>query len=271
METEATSTVPQSQPLPGQVPNKAGGFSWQVDDMQRLRRFLCLGSEGGTYYTSEKVLGRENAESIIRLITRGRGQEVVKEIVTYSVEGRAAKQNPIIFALALCARNDDVDTKRAAYKSLSQVCRIPTHLFAFVQFCEALSSASGTGWGRAHRHAIQNWYTEKSPKSLAMAITKYRQREGWSHTDLLRLSHVKCEKPGTSCVFRYIVKGLASCKADFVGLGQEVDEVLTFLEAVESAKDAKEADLVQLIQKFRLVREHIPTEHLNSKLVCMFA
>ena len=46
---------PQSAPIAGsgQVPNSAGGFAWAVDDWTRLRRFLVLGSEGGSYYASE--------------------------------------------------------------------------------------------------------------------------------------------------------------------------------------------------------------------------
>lgn len=264
METEE---VPQSQPLPGSemVPNSAGGFSWQVDDMRRLRRFLCLGSEGGTYYIGEKELGRENAECIMRLIAAGRGLEVVKEIVDFSVEGRAAKQNPIIFALALCARDKNEETKRAAYEVLNRVCRIPTHLFAFVEFCEGLSV--GTGWGRSHRRAIQAWYNEKKGKPLAIAVTKYRQRGGWSHLDVLRLSHVKPINDEVACVCKYVVKGMEECKAQFAGKGREVDEALVFLEAVEAAKTADEATVVKFIREYGLVREHVPTTHLNSILV----
>jgi len=97
--------------------------------MQRLRRFLCLGSEGGTYYQGEKELGIENAKAILKLIEDGRGTEVVATIKTYSIEGRTSKQNPIMFGLALCAKSTDLPTKQAAYASLSEVCRIPTHLF----------------------------------------------------------------------------------------------------------------------------------------------
>lgn len=100
-----------------------------MDDIQRLRRFLCLGSEGGTYYQGEKELGIENAQAILKLIENGRGIEVVETIKTYSVEGRTSKQNPIMFALALCAKSTDLKTKQAAYASLSEICRIPTHLF----------------------------------------------------------------------------------------------------------------------------------------------
>ena len=255
--------VPQTKPISAdQVPDSAGGFTWQVDDRKRLRRFLCLGSEGGSYYIGEKELGRENAEAIVRLIASGRGLEVVQEIVEFSVEGRAAKQNPIIFALALCAREKDPDTKKAAYDALGKVCRIPTHLFSFVEFSEGLSV--GTGWGRAHRRAVQRWYNDKAPKALAMAVTKYQQRGGWSHLDVLRLAHVVPASPGVACVCRYVVKGMDQCRADFSGQDAEVDAVLTFLGAVEAAKTADESTVIQFIREQGLVREHVPTSLLKS-------
>lgn len=46
-----TRTTPQSeQASPGQVRNSAGGYTFQVDALTRLRRFLTLGVDGGTYY-----------------------------------------------------------------------------------------------------------------------------------------------------------------------------------------------------------------------------
>ncbi len=47
MEQSDTAAVPQWKPLTGtMVQNSAGGYSWTVNDVDRLRRFLCIGSEG---------------------------------------------------------------------------------------------------------------------------------------------------------------------------------------------------------------------------------
>jgi 60 kDa SS-A/Ro ribonucleoprotein len=81
------------------------------------------------FISGEKELGIENAQAVLKLIENGRGVEVVETIKTYSLEGRTSKQNPIMFALALCAKSEDLPTKQAAYASLSEICRIPTHLF----------------------------------------------------------------------------------------------------------------------------------------------
>ena len=61
LKRHGTKNVPQSAPLRDQVPNSAGGYAWPVDDWTRLRRFLILGSESGSYYASEWNLTRENA------------------------------------------------------------------------------------------------------------------------------------------------------------------------------------------------------------------
>ena len=73
---------------------------WAVDDWTRLDRFLILGSEGGSYYASERKLTRENAEAVLRCIAAD-GARVVARIVAVSDAGRAPKNDPALFALAL--------------------------------------------------------------------------------------------------------------------------------------------------------------------------
>ena len=60
----------QRAPIPGtsQVRNSNAGYSWAVDDWARLDRFLILGSEGGSYYATERKLTRDNAEAVLRCI-----------------------------------------------------------------------------------------------------------------------------------------------------------------------------------------------------------
>jgi len=68
--TYNTKVTPQSEPIPGsnQVPNSAGGHSFEVDIWTRLNRFLILGTEGGTYYIRQKELTKKNAKSIKKCI-----------------------------------------------------------------------------------------------------------------------------------------------------------------------------------------------------------
>ena len=148
--------TPQSAPIPGtsQVRNDNAGYVWAVDDWTRLDRFLILGSEGGSYYASERKLTRENAEAVLRCIAAD-GARVVARIVAVSDAGRAPKNDPALFALALAAKLGDEPTRRAAHAALPRVARIGTHLFHFAEYVKALG-----GWGRGTMRAFARWYND---------------------------------------------------------------------------------------------------------------
>jgi 60 kDa SS-A/Ro ribonucleoprotein len=256
----ATRAVPQTEPLQGQVPNSDVGYSWPVDDWTRLRRFLVLGSEGGSYYASEWKLTRANAQAVERCIATD-GARAVREIVEVSDAGRAPKNAPAIFALALAAGAEAADTRKAALDALPQVCRTSTHLFQFATFVEGFR-----GWGRSLRRAVGAWYAAQSPDALAYQAVKYRQREGVTHRDLLRLAHpadrVSAGNPTLGLtaqhapLFEWIVRG-----GETDGLPRLVDGFVR----VQSAKAVAEA--ASLVREHGLPREAVPTEHLSSPLV----
>jgi 60 kDa SS-A/Ro ribonucleoprotein len=145
--------TPQSQPIPGstQVPNSAGGYAWQVDDWTRLERFLVLGAEGGTYYIGERDLVKQNHDALVRCI-KADGVRAVNRIVEISDSGRAPKNDPAIFALALVTTHGNAEAKAKAFANLPKVCRIGTHLFHFAEYVNALR-----GWGRGLRNAVGRW------------------------------------------------------------------------------------------------------------------
>ena len=134
-----TRHVPQWLPLRGQVPTSAGGNVWAVDVWTRLRRFLILGSEGGSYYASEWTLTRENAQAVGQAVAED-GQRAIAEIVRVSREGRAPKSDPALFASTAAGRG------RATARPRSTRCRgrpNGTHLFQFATFVEGFRAGAG--------------------------------------------------------------------------------------------------------------------------------
>src|ERR1700733_2090866 len=101
----------QSQPIPGReaemTPNSAGGYTFQIDDFGRLERFLILGTEGGTYYASERDLTKESVKSVERAIAAD-GLRVVETVIELSHSGRAPKNDPALLVLAMCAGSSDL-------------------------------------------------------------------------------------------------------------------------------------------------------------------
>ena len=152
------------------------------------------------------------------MISDGKGKEVVKLIRTISNEGRAPRQTTLLYALSQCARSNDIQTKKAAYHAIIDICRIPTHLFLFVKFVtKKESNGVRGGWGRATRKALSEWYNQErfksNPKSLVRKCTKYRKRHSYTHRDILRLAHVKPKSSHTSLVLQYLIEGKY---ADFI-------------------------------------------------------
>jgi 60 kDa SS-A/Ro ribonucleoprotein len=254
-----TNGTPQSQPIPGtnQVPNSAGGYAWSVDDWTRLNRFLILGSEGGSYYAMERALTAENAAAVLRCIDSD-GARVVQTIVDISASGRAPKNDPALFALALAASYGDEATRRAALAALPQVARIGTHLMHFAAFVDIQR-----GWGRGLRNAVGAWYNTRPARDLGYQALKYQQRDGWSHRDLLRLSHPQPQSESHRTIYHWITQGW-----DWVGDDPHPDEALQQIWAMERAKRADTgAEIAQLIRDYRLPREAIPTQFLNEPVV----
>ncbi|HEX6714624.1 MAG TPA: TROVE domain-containing protein [Thermoleophilaceae bacterium] len=251
--------TPQSQPVLGstQVPNSAGGYSWPVDDWTRLRRFLILGSEGGSYYATERALTRESAEAVVRCIAAD-GPKTVHEIVAVSTEGRAPKNDPAIFALAMAAGLGDEATKRLALESLPAVCRTGTHLFQFAQFVESFR-----GWGRSLRRAVGRWYAAQDVDALAYQAVKYRRREGMSHRDVLRLAHPAAAVSGGNPTLE--VSEQHKALFEWIARGEKADGLPRIVEGFVRAQAAEDAATsAELVREYRLPREAVRPEHLGT-------
>lgn len=251
-----TRITPQDQPIPGssQVPNSAGGFSFQVDDWKRLDRFLILGSEGGSYYASERKLTIENAEAVRRCL-QADGSRTVARIREISEAGRAPKNDPALFALAMCAGLGDDRTRKAALNALPSVARIGTHLMHFAAYVEGFR-----GWGRGLRQAVADWYNERKLEGVAYQAIKYQSRDGWSQRDLLRLAHPQTTDGTRNAVYGWMVKG-------WEGVGDEPpeDAALARLWAFERAKRAETArEVAALVREYGLPREAVPTQYLGD-------
>jgi 60 kDa SS-A/Ro ribonucleoprotein len=244
--------TPQNQPIPGlnQVQNNAGGFVFTVDDSVQMQRFLVLGSEGGSYYAKEQTLTKENAAATLRQI-KNNGLAAVQMIVEISEGGRAAKNDPAIFALALAVSEGNDETRKAALGALNKVCRTGTHLLHFAEYVNAMR-----GWGRGLRSAVANWYTAKDTDALAYQLVKYQQRDGWSQRDVLRLAHPKTEDVSRQSLYHWVTQGT---------LKAESPRLVHAFEAAKVATSAKE--IVELIVKEKLPREAIPTQFLTEKSV----
>lgn len=180
--------------------NNAGGTSNLISEFELLDRFLILGSESNNYVPGKQAAIK--ASEKIKDLIRKHGIDVVRRVVQISDEGRAPKNDQALFVLAMCACSTDVAVRRYALENLPRVARIGTHLYQFVQY---LKSMRGAG-SRAVKNALSNWFLEMDTNRLAMNAIKYRQRDGWTFKDVLRICHAKTDDPVQNSILKFMVK-----------------------------------------------------------------
>ena len=252
--------TPQREPIPetNQVLDSAGGYVWPVNRWTRLDRFLILGSEGGTYYIRQRELTIENAQAVVECVAQD-GPRVVRRILEVSTAGRAPRNDPALFALAIAAGLGNAETKAAVWAALPQVARTATHLFHWLRYVQAFR-----GWGRGVRRAVAGWYTAQTPAKLAYQVLKYPSRDGWAHRDALRLAHPRAKTLGHDLVFRYAAKGWEGILV-LAGAGDH--EVVELIEAVHALRFQTPEEAARSITRHGLTREMVPTRLLTHPAV----
>jgi 60 kDa SS-A/Ro ribonucleoprotein len=254
--------TPQTEPVPGktQVKNSAGGFVFDVSDWERLNRFLILGTQGGTYYITERKLTIDNAECVIRCL-KSDGLRVVRTIVEISDKGRAPKNDPALFALAIASALGDLETRQAAFAALPKVARQSTFLFQYLQYVQSMR-----GWGGGLRRAVKRWYNEMPLEKLAYQVIKYPERiteEGvalskWSHRDVLRVAHPVAEDAGHNKLYDYVTKGWDKIPT------RTVKDLQIIVGAEKMKKASTKKEVIELIEKHKLPHETVPKQFAND-------
>ena len=107
----------------------------------------------------------------------------------------------------------------------------------------------------AYRRAVGNWYLSKDIKQTVYQAVKYRQRYNWSHRDLLRKAHPKAGSSEVNDLFAWITQGT---------MPDEDNEYFSLIHAYEEAKTADVDRLVNLITRYDMTWEMMPSEQLDK-------
>lgn len=246
--------APDNVPTPGrtdEAKNNAGGFTFTLDKWARLERFLILGVDSGTFYVKARDLAIDNADVVQECLDEDYTR-TIDTAVEISVSGRAANNDPALFVIACGASSGDKAARAYSLSKLNDVARIGTHLFHFVRFVQ-----SRRGWGRQLTKAIARWYEAKDADAVAYQAVKYRQRDGWSHRDVLRKAHPAAPTAQHAAVYDTI----CGRKTDV----DEIPKVLTGFLKMQEAPNADEA--AALVREYNLPWETVPSDFLKGDKV----
>jgi 60 kDa SS-A/Ro ribonucleoprotein len=255
--TNSLNNTAQTQPIPGKESrmeaNNAGGYAYTITPMQQFRRFLVLGSEGGTMYVTEQKLTADNAKNATALFASEQGIEAVQMLRNVAINNLAPKVSPILFALALALSSPRRDVKKTAANIFADIVRTNSHMLEFISYANSLR-----GWGRTLRDVVRSWYLYMPNDKLAYQVAKYRNRHTWTTRDALRM----CKPNPEQDVLRSSIYKWA------VGKGTD-DNTPAIILASETAmrEETPTKDVIKLITDFGLTREMISNAFLKDKKV----
>ena len=257
--------------------NVGGGYGYQTDKWMYAKRFLVLGSEGGSYYTGERELTKANVSNIIECIKED-GLRTVDLIV--EMRDRVPKRDTIMYALALAFSEGDKHTpehdnkvKDKIHDIFSNVVRTGSDLLMFVAFIDKMR-----GWGKSLRRLIGNWYLNLYEQDrLTYQILKYQNRHGWDHKRVLYKCHLgidnnkKFEGDINQGLFRWILgmdtepyKVLRKSTGEY----HSYEKSSPFPELIVGYENLKVAssknDVLNLIEEHGFTHEMIPNQWKNE-------
>ena len=302
-----------------------------ISNTTKFKRIIFLlseiGEEGTTTYVYE-------------LIKNGDGRELLELITEISLDGRTPNEEKILSALADCALypkeafyDETVTIQKAAYKKIVLICNTPSKLFLFLRILADRSqkelgrtqpqevdedtdtlkskksktkkAKSTLKMGRMARNGIGAFYTDpnKSAMRLLYLLTKYKNRHGWTHIQILSKTHPKIpdsdrEKKVKDIILKYVTRGYGAVRKDVeVKDSDAVDQstrnvfnAIQLLHRTQKLNPTMDGDVEELVNQlsvdehdshggssdqvaafptdnFQLLREHLPTGFLSKRVV----
>ena len=196
----------------GQKRTNAGGRAFQIGPIQQFQRFLYLGAKA-TLYKSQHQNTAEIGFLMKKIVEDNLLEEAVQMLVESDNVARYDNVTDTLAFLVHSARNED--ERRLVLSKMNQICRIPTHLFSFLETYKALRKQDrkgGKGICKIMKAVIGQRYSGNAV-SVAMTSLKYKNRNGWQHEDILRLVHKKADTCGMALFFKYLFKGFKEYNA----------------------------------------------------------
>ena len=221
----------------------------QQGEWAQLEDFL-LGRPANTHRVEADEPAPADAETIKRCLAAD-GLRTTRRIVELTESGRAPKNDPAIFSLAVACKLGDEPTRRAAYAALPSVCRTSAELMRFAEYAQRFG-----GWGRGMRKAVGAWFNARPANELAYQLARYENVDGWANRDLLRLAHPRAASPSHDRLFAWAVKG----EVPDAGYHDPALALIVAIDELRRTQDAHDAA--------RIIRSHgVPAECVPASLL----
>ncbi|KAF5293979.1 hypothetical protein FQR65_LT10950 [Abscondita terminalis] len=234
----------------------------------RLKRFLYTSSEKPRFITGNAELHKaytpEKVKCVSEILNSNQPELLLNIIEIVNSEALLPKRETLFFVLALATTvSPNPEYTHKLYTTLQNIIKSLEDLFKFLKFYTTLQKK----FSSAVNKVIGAYYFKKDPLALAEEITKSKGFHSWTHKDLIKLSHYRCDSVLTRIVIIYIMHGFAKAKMLAEG-NTEADEIITLLSKINELKRCEdEKRVAELVTILHCNLKQVPSIFHHSALV----
>lgn len=170
--------------------------SQEISQEERLKRFLYTRNYNGAYITGDpdNHISKYTSTPLFSYI-KSAPEDFFKILSKANEDPLFPKRSNLFFILSealhstLIPNEIKTDIKLAVFKFIKS----DEEFFDFVKYYTLTLRKSKRKITTTLRKMIIKFYNEKDPMELAKCVTKHEKYHGWSHKDLIKLCHFKCE------------------------------------------------------------------------------
>lgn len=158
----------------------------------QLRRFLYTSMEQPRYIAGNPELynyyAPEKLKSVVDILKGSNPEKLLNIIQIVNSENILPRRETLFFALAVAILSDSsYSFRHQAYQTVLQIIKNDKDLFEFIKFFTKIRKTFPSGLNKL----ISTYYLSKDPFELAKDVAKSNGYHGWTHKDLIKLSHCK--------------------------------------------------------------------------------
>lgn len=245
---------PISKPFGGAtVRNAAGGHGFAIDPMVALRRWLIAGSVSNTFYEDAEDLTDYGLE-LVRYAAKDNPTKLYQLILESA--RTAVKYNTALLALAQLSRTPGEVPRSSVVELSGDVIKTASMLYEYLGYYKAL----GKGWGSKRNivHGVIAEFLGMPAKVLEYQFVKYRQREGFSARDVLRIAKPSAsDRAGKESLYAWVT-GHGERNMGDIPQAAAFDKILYSI-------DMADETLAGIIAEHRLTRDMVPASVVPGK------
>jgi hypothetical protein len=181
------------------------------DDKKLLEECILFGSASPDCL--ERLLKKKEYDVILSVIIDSNDKIFQKKYILYILAWCCSVKTHELVTLPTGWEIEEniytKDFKDDCFKLVLDICTFPPQLFMFIDYYETINKKlyNTTGWNSCMKRTINKWYNNKPIDKLMQYITMYPCGNGWTHRDVLRLSHIKNHDINYNNIYKYIVRG----------------------------------------------------------------